>query len=156
MNINDINEEWVRQNIDIEERRGNIKSYINETSMDSLVGYGKDIISLDDFMEKINKFKGECEEIIKTRSAFRDLNCTLEYDIKREEYDADDITLICSVVYPENDTILIRRIIKSERAKIRRKKNQERRQEKAREMELAEYRRLRKKYGNIINNEPVS
>lgn len=145
MNINDINEEWVRENIDIESRRGVIHTFLNSYDIDDILGYTEKEFTFDEFLKILN------DKIEDAKKRFSHLNGEISVIIKKEySYDGYDLRMIITQVAPEDDTRLIKRLISSERAKIRRKEARKKTKEHMREKELAEYRRLKKKYGKVV------
>ena len=145
LKIDDITEEWVRENIDIEERRSVIHSYLNSYDIADLFGYTEKEVTFDEFIKLLQ------DKVDETKERFSNINGKLSVTIKREHgYDECTLRMIITEVTPEDDMRLIKRIIQSERQKIRRKAAKKRTDEHVREKELAEYRRLRKKYGKVV------
>ena len=145
MNINDINEEWVRENIDIESRRGVVHTLLNSYDINDLFSYEEKEITLEEFIKLLN------DKVEDAKERFSHLNGEVSVIIKREySYDDSELRMIITKTIPEDDTRLIKRLISSERAKIRRKAAKKIKDEYMKEKEIAEYRRLRKKYGKDI------
>lgn len=143
--VSHITEEWVRENIDIEERRGVIHTFLNSYDINDLLGYTEKEMTLDEFIKLLK------DTVENDRERFSNINGELSVTIKKEySYDGYELRMIITEVSPEDDMRLIKRIIQSEKQKVRRKASKKRMKEHMREKELAEYRRLKKKYGKVV------
>jgi hypothetical protein len=146
MNIDDINEFYIRELYDLEKERKAVKNKIGVHSLSSVVDTLSTTthITLDKFIEALNKFR-----TLEEKKFFpREIEIVLE---ETYDYYCDGTgttqTLNIYEVRKESDNELIKRLITNERSKLRRQLNKQRAEEEKERRELETYRWLRKKYG---------
>lgn len=134
MKLEDITEEWVRNNIDVEAHRKLSETLYDEEPISYFMHY-ESSISFDEFINRVHKWHDKIKERFDEKT---------KIEIHREySFDSEDVHAIKLFRYViETDNQLIKRLIRNEKRKLTRKKKKK--QEEDAELKL--YKKLKAKY----------
>lgn len=147
MNIEDVNDDYIKENFDLDKHRKELKQELNCNVNGIYIELFPDTeMTTEIFVNRLNKY----EEDIKAAYPDKKLLINIRYD---RGWDYSELELKVYRLYPEADQTVINRLKNRERSKIRRQKNKEAREILKRSDELRELRRLTKKYKGELKHE---